>query len=89
MPVVGSYEYTEAELIGHGAFALVFKGRRSRVRTPRLPQRGGGGGTCRGAREEAPASAGAGERVVHACMQRVGAHAAALFLCNRAQPLSA
>lgn len=29
---IGDYEYTKKDLIGHGAFAIVYKGRRREVR---------------------------------------------------------
>jgi len=32
MEVVGNYEYNKRDLIGHGAFAMVFKGRHRQVR---------------------------------------------------------
>lgn len=32
MEVVGEYEYSTKDLIGHGAFAVVFKGRHKQVR---------------------------------------------------------
>lgn len=28
---VGNFEYSQGDLLGHGAFALVFKGRRKKV----------------------------------------------------------
>lgn len=31
MEVVGDYEYSKKDLIGHGAFAVVFKGRHRKV----------------------------------------------------------
>lgn len=31
MEVVGEYEYNRKDLIGHGAFAVVFKGRNRKV----------------------------------------------------------
>jgi len=31
MEVVGNYEYSKRDLIGHGAFAMVFKGRHRQV----------------------------------------------------------
>lgn len=31
MPSVGSFEYSQGDLLGHGAFALVFKGKRKKV----------------------------------------------------------
>jgi len=31
MEVVGNYEYNKRDLIGHGAFAMVFKGRHRQV----------------------------------------------------------
>lgn len=31
MEVVGEYEYSKKDLIGHGAFAVVFKGRLRKV----------------------------------------------------------
>lgn len=31
METVGDYEYSSKDLIGHGAFAVVFKGRHKRV----------------------------------------------------------
>jgi hypothetical protein len=31
MEVVGDYEYSKKDLIGHGAFAVVFKGRLRKV----------------------------------------------------------
>lgn len=31
MEVVGDYEYSKKDLIGHGAFAVVFKGRNRKV----------------------------------------------------------
>jgi hypothetical protein len=34
MEVVGDYEYNTKDLIGHGAFAMVFKGRHRKVSTP-------------------------------------------------------
>lgn len=30
--IIGDYEYNSKDLIGHGAFAVVFKGRNRRVR---------------------------------------------------------
>lgn len=33
MEVVGDYEYSTKDLIGHGAFAVVFKGRHRQVST--------------------------------------------------------
>lgn len=33
MEVVGDYEYSSKDLIGHGAFAVVFKGRFREVST--------------------------------------------------------
>lgn len=30
---VGEYEFTKQDIIGHGAFAMVYKGRKRRVRT--------------------------------------------------------
>lgn len=32
MEVIGDYEYNKKDLIGHGAFAVVFKGRYVKVR---------------------------------------------------------
>lgn len=32
MEIVGDYEYNSKDLIGHGAFAVVFKGRHRKVR---------------------------------------------------------
>lgn len=32
METVGDYEYNSKDLIGHGAFAVVFKGRHRKVR---------------------------------------------------------
>lgn len=34
MEIVGDYEYSTKDLIGHGAFAVVFKGRRRRSPSP-------------------------------------------------------
>lgn len=31
MEIVGDYEYNSKDLIGHGAFAVVFKGRKRKV----------------------------------------------------------
>lgn len=31
MDIVGDYEYNSKDLIGHGAFAVVFKGRKRKV----------------------------------------------------------
>lgn len=31
MQSIGEFEYTQSDLIGHGAFALVFRGRRRKV----------------------------------------------------------
>jgi len=31
MEVIGSFEYSKRDLIGHGAFAMVFKGRHRQV----------------------------------------------------------
>ena len=31
MEIVGDYEYSKKDLIGHGAFAVVFKGRTRKV----------------------------------------------------------
>ena len=31
MEIVGDYEYNPKDLIGHGAFAVVYKGRHSKV----------------------------------------------------------
>ncbi len=31
MEQIGDYEYTKNDLIGHGAFAVVFKGRQKKV----------------------------------------------------------
>lgn len=36
MMTVGNFEYNQRDLLGHGAFALVFKGRRKKV-NPKLP----------------------------------------------------
>lgn len=33
MEVVGDYEYLQSQIIGHGAFAIVFKGRNRIVST--------------------------------------------------------
>lgn len=30
---VGEYEFTKQDIIGHGAFAMVYKGRKRKVRT--------------------------------------------------------
>lgn len=32
MEIVGDYEYNSKDLIGHGAFAVVFKGRHRKVK---------------------------------------------------------
>lgn len=32
MEIVGDYEYSTKDLIGHGAFAVVFKGRHKKVK---------------------------------------------------------
>lgn len=32
MEIIGDYEYNPKDLIGHGAFAVVFKGRNRKVR---------------------------------------------------------
>jgi hypothetical protein len=32
MEIIGDYEYNSKDLIGHGAFAVVFKGRNRKVR---------------------------------------------------------
>jgi serine/threonine-protein kinase ULK/ATG1 len=34
MDCVGDFEYSSKDLIGHGAFAVVFKGRHRKVRKP-------------------------------------------------------
>ena len=31
MPAVGDFEYNQGDILGHGAFALVFRGRRKAV----------------------------------------------------------
>lgn len=36
MEIVGDYEYSSRDLIGHGAFAVVFKGRLRNVSSPRF-----------------------------------------------------
>lgn len=56
MEVVGDFEYSKKDLIGHGAFAVVFKGRHRKVNSDGLrpqPERGwlhnpGPGGRGRG-----------------------------------------
>lgn len=41
MEVVGDFEYSKKDLIGHGAFAVVFKGRHRKVNSAGLrPQPG-------------------------------------------------
>lgn len=43
MEVVGDFEYSKKDLIGHGAFAVVFKGRHRKVNSDGLrpqPERG-------------------------------------------------
>lgn len=34
MEIVGDFEYNPKELIGHGAFAVVFRGRHKKVKNP-------------------------------------------------------
>ena len=46
MQVIGKYEYGQAQLIGHGAFALVYKGHHSQVCGELL------GGACEGRARE-------------------------------------
>lgn len=37
MEVVGDFEYSKRDLVGHGAFAVVFRGRHRQVRPPAGP----------------------------------------------------
>lgn len=37
METVGKFEFSRKDLIGHGAFAVVFKGRHKEVRIPAFP----------------------------------------------------
>ena len=38
---VGNFEYSQGDLLGHGAFALVFKGRRKKVSAQKGMGKGG------------------------------------------------
>lgn len=42
MEVVGDFEYSKKDLIGHGAFAVVFKGRHRKVNSDGLRRSGAG-----------------------------------------------